>query len=75
MEHVNSTNSTELSINSLACRSIKAPSSRPALKQMAGLRQARVAHYHILGLDTGRNYVGRRITKKNPKQSYFETNL
>ena len=37
----------------------------PALKQIAGLHQARKAHHLSYGSDTGSNSGGRRKTKKN----------
>ena len=40
------------------------PQAVPAHKLIVGLHQARVAHHHVYGPDTGSNSRGRQITKK-----------
>ena len=50
--------------------SLDMPQAVPALKQIAGLRQARVAQHHVHGPDTGSNSRGRRITKINNNQNF-----
>ena len=53
-------NPTDKALNS---KSSCKPQTVSALRQIAGLCQARVAHYHIHGPDTGSNSEGRWITK------------